>query len=71
MMTNIEYQKQKICNQIMDYTYEEMYELMTGDNPFRILLCVQCEVTFGRCQDELKGDEMCKKRFKKWCSMPI
>lgn len=68
-MKNIEYQKQNICNRIMDFTYEEMYELMTGDNPFRGPICIHCESVFGVCSDELKSDELCKKRFIKWCNM--
>jgi len=68
-MKNIEILKKKICDQITKYTYEEMYDLLTGDNPFQMLICKRCEEQFGRCPEETKDDQLCKDRFKKWCDM--
>ena len=66
-MKNIDVLKQKICDRIMNFTADEMYELLVGDNPFRILLCEKCKSVFGVCPENLNGDELCKKRFRKWC----
>lgn len=64
---NLDYLKKTVCDQVMGFTHREMYELLVGDNPFRILLCEKCRKEFGECPENLNGDKICRIRFKNWC----
>ena len=68
-MKKLEYLKKEICNQIMAYTSNDMYDLLTGDNPFEVRLCAQCRTIFGECPENLEDDCLCRERFKKWCDL--
>lgn len=61
--------KAEICQMIMNYTAEELYELVTGDNPFRIKVCENCIEHFGECPETMDGDDLCVERFEQWYNM--
>lgn len=68
-MTNGLKLKNEICRKIMEYTDDELYELLTGDNPFQMRICEICVENFGECPETLDGDDLCVERFVQWCEI--
>lgn len=68
-MTNGFKLKSEICRKIMEYTEDELYELLTGDNPFQMRICEGCVEKFGECPETMDDDDLCVERFVQWCNM--
>ena len=73
-MTNLEYMKQSIFNQINAMTTEDFYSFMylLADNNDSnsldlsgMLTCVDCKNTYGPCPDQ---SYLCVERFTQYCN---
>ena len=70
-MTNLEKTKQQIYEIIGRFTEDEMYEFLLGDIQLCTGLCKYCIPIHGECEEDCDGDDICRERFRDWCSREV